>query len=187
MFFKRYRKRKSVERIVSSVADVLLAQGLETAFREKAKEAAATFTVNELALLRTLLHKPPKKSEIYDPQKHGLGGWISACQFAIFELVYHMGEEALPFVREIAWGEYDWTQGNAIELLIRFAAEGTRRDEIIDEIKENYPKIRNEAQLYAITPLIDRLNDNPTLGEIFERLMDLEEFKEAYDELTEIE
>ena len=187
MFFKQNQKRKSAESIVSGLADVLLTQGLKPPFREEAKKAAATFSGNDLKIFRNLLKNLPEKSVIYDPKQHGLGGWISACQFAIFEIVYHIGEDALPLIREIAWGEYDWIQGNAIELLIRLASEGVQRNAIINEIKENYPQIRYEAQLYAIKPLINHLGSNQDLDQVFEQLMQLKEFKDAYDELTYVD
>ncbi|KAB0548924.1 hypothetical protein F7R01_15980 [Pseudomonas argentinensis] len=102
----------------------------------------------------------------------------------IFEILFNMGAKAIPFIREIAWGEYDWTQGNAIELLIRFAANGVQRKEIIAEIKRNYPVIRYEAQLYAIQPLIPKLQGNSSLRAVFDELLDIEDFKESYDELV---
>lgn len=80
-----------------------------------------------------------------------LSGWLSACQFSIFELVYKRGKEVLPFVREIAWGEYDWTQGNAIE------------------------------------PLLPELANDEKLKQVFDELFSIEEFKEAFAELTAAE
>jgi hypothetical protein len=48
---------------------------------------------------------------------------------AAFEILYNLGEAALPLLRKIAFGEYDWTQGNAIEILRRWAAEGVDREQ----------------------------------------------------------
>jgi len=130
-----------------------------------------------------MIQKPPDVPPSYSVKKHGLGGWLSACQFSIFELIYNFGESALPMVREIAWGEYDWTQGNAIELLIRFAAKGIKREEIISEIKKNFPNIRHEARLYAIQPFLPKFKKDPEIKKVFKELMQVEDFKESYEEL----
>ena len=140
-----------------------------------------------MSILRRLFYNPPNEPDFYSAEKYGLGGWLSSCQFAIFEIIYNIGEEALPFVREIAWGKYDWIQGNAIELLIRFASEGIQSEELISEIKKEYPNIRYEAQLYAIQPLINELENNQALRQIFDQLFEIEDFKDAYDEITYVD
>ena len=155
------------------------------AFKSKAKELSNKYHANDLRELKGLLHNPPPESSNYNVEKHGLGSWMSSCQFAIFELYYNKGIEALPLVRQIAWGKYDWTQGNAIELLIRFASKGICREKLIEEIKQHYPKVRSEAQLYAIQPLIGELSKDESLKSVFNELMAIEAFKESYDELTE--
>lgn len=172
--------------IISRLAEHLLTQGIDDRFRELAREESQQVSVAQLDQLRKMFHDPPPQSDAYDLQQHGLGGWLSACQFAIFELIYNLGADALPFIREIAWGEYDWTQGNAIELLLRFAAEGIRTEEILAEIKTNFPQIRYEAQLYCMQPLLPELEQNASLKSIFDQLRnEIEEFEEAYAELTE--
>lgn len=172
--------------IIARLADYLLTHRIDARFRELAREESASVSLEQLDQLRSLFHDPPPQSDVYDVKQYGLGGWLSACQFAIFELVYNLGEEALPFIRDIAWGEYDWTQGNAIELLLRFAAEGIRTEEILAEIKTNFPQIRFEAQLYCMQPLLPELEQNAQLKAIFDELRnEIEEFQRAYAELTE--
>ncbi|MBN68894.1 MAG: hypothetical protein CME32_06430 [Gimesia sp.] len=172
--------------IISRLADYLLTHRIDNQFRELAREEARQISIAQLDQLRSLFHDPPPQSDVYDVKQHGLGGWLSACQFAIFELIFNLGEDALPFIREIAWGEYDWTQGNAIELLLRFAAEGIRTDEILAEIKTNFPQIHYEAQLYCMQPLLPELKQNAQLKAIFDQLRnEIEEFEEVYAELTE--
>ncbi|MCA9005399.1 MAG: hypothetical protein KDA70_09030 [Planctomycetaceae bacterium] len=172
--------------IISRLAEHLLTQRNHERFCELAREESASVSIRQLDQLRSMFHNPPPQSEVYDVKQHGLGGWLSACQFAIFELVYNLGEETLPFIREIAWGEYDWTQGNAIELLLRFAAEGVQTEEILAEIKTNFPQIRFEAQLYCMQPLLPKLEQDAQLRVVFDELRnEIEEFQEAYAELTE--
>ncbi len=172
-----------IDRTITILAEHLLSNGLDSEFRKKAKDISQPVSIDHLSYLSRFLHNPPIKPSFYSVEKYGLGGWLSACQFAIFEIMYNLGEAALPFVREIAWGEYDWTQGNAIELLIRFASEGIQSKELVLEIKENYPNVRDEAQLYAIKHLIGQLKTNQSLQEIFDLLFEIEDFKDAYDEI----
>ncbi|MEM8677293.1 MAG: hypothetical protein AAGF83_26065 [Cyanobacteria bacterium P01_G01_bin.67] len=169
------------------MAEHLLVNGLNIEFRAKAKEIASSVEIDNLNSLYRFFHNPPSKPHFYTVEEYGLGGWLSACQFAIFEIIYNLGEDTLPFIREIAWGEYDWIQGNAIELLIRFAAQGIRTEELIVEIKENFPNIRCEAQLYAIQPLVKDLATDLSLSRVFDRLLEIEDFQDAYDEITYVD
>ncbi|QDT64744.1 hypothetical protein [Calycomorphotria hydatis] len=91
----------------------------------------------------------------------------------------------MPLLRKIAYGEYDWIQGNAIEVLCRLAADGVHRDAIIDELKREFPKLQYEAQLYAVQPLLGQVETNPNLAAIIDQLSELEEFRETVTELTE--
>ncbi|EEF23017.1 conserved hypothetical protein, partial [Ricinus communis] len=59
-------------------------------------------------------------------------------------------------LRRIAWGEYDWTQGNALEILVRLAAEGIGRDVMTADFHQNFEHVADEAKRYAIGPLLHR-------------------------------
>lgn len=170
---------------LSSLADMLIGGKSLDEFRTKAEMISKNYRTKDLYELTALFHNPPKGLSQFDPNKLGLGSWMTACQFSIFEIYYNAGEGALPLIRKIAWGEYDWTQGNAIEVLIRLAATDVCREEIIAEIKDKFPKIRYEAQIYAIEPLISQLDKDKSLKVVFDELMVIEEFKESYDEIME--
>ena len=139
-------------------------------FQQRARELAAGIEADDLNYLHSQFHAPPAEPPEYDFARHGLGGWLSACQFAIFELVFQLKAEAIPFLRKIAWGPYDWTQGNAIELLIRLAAENIETEEITAEIAANYPNIRYEAQLYTLEPLVPMAHDDAALAALLNRM-----------------
>ncbi len=174
-----------IEDVIAELAELILREGLSDAVRQKAEQASAAIGLEDITGIQDLFHYPPPEPQGYDVATHGLGGWLSACQFAAFELTYNIGEPALPFVRKIAWGPYDWTQGNAIELLIRFAADGVCREELIEEIKALFPDIRYEAQLYALEPLIPRLETDKGLKSVVDRLVECVAFDEVYKELTD--
>lgn len=176
--------RNDIEDRIARLARTILKQGLSAEFRSLARREAETVSSGHFETLRHLLHDPPPEPEHYSVEEHGLAGWLSACQFAIFELLYSAGAAALPLVREIAWGEYDWTQGNAIELLLRFAADGLEREAIIGEVKANFPDIRYEAQLYALEPLVPRLTSEPALAALFAELSSCIAFAETVREIA---
>ena len=152
-------------------------------FNKRARTAADQLgpqTIDTLAALFHSEHSPP--DELAD-QFPGLGQWIAARQFAIFEMFYHFGEAALPVLRKVAFGEYDWTQGNAIEILCRLAADGIDREAIIADIRREFPKLRYEAQLYAVGPLLEQAEVNPTLAMMLEQLEDLQAYRDTVEEL----
>ncbi|MGI9413848.1 MAG: hypothetical protein ACR2PM_09265 [Hyphomicrobiales bacterium] len=175
---------RSIAGHVAELAELILRDGMSDAFRLEAGKAAATLEPDDLDDLRHLLHHPPPEPEMFDTATHGLGGWLSACQFAAFELVYTIGEPALPFLRKIAWGEYDWTQGNAIEIMIRLAARGVATDAIVEEVKRNFPDIRYEAQLYTLEPLLPLLDADDRLKAVIGRLDHCVAFADIHKELT---
>ena len=123
-------------------------------FRSRASAAADDLGPDAIETLATLFHSEHSPPDNLADQFPGLGDWIAARQFAIFEMFYYLREAALPVLRRVAFGEYDWTQGNAIEVLCRLASESVERDQIIAEVRREIPKMRYEALLYAFGSLL---------------------------------
>lgn len=171
----------TLDAIINELAEELLQIPKAEEFRVKASNLAKSLSIDNLDELKNTLQNLPTASKKYNPIAHGKGGWISACQIAIYELIYNLGEEALPYIREVAWGEYDWPQGNAIELLIRFAANGVQTEAIIEEIKQKFPDIRLEAMLFAIEPLVHDFKTDEKFKPVFSRLMEINKFNAAYE------
>jgi hypothetical protein len=86
-------------------------------------------------------------------------------------------------LRRVAFGEYDWTQGNAIEILCRLAALGIDRQRTLDDLKSEMPTMRDTALLYAAGPLLHQAMGNPQLAAVVEELQQVAEFKDSVDEL----
>ena len=103
----------------------------------------------------------------------------SAWQSALFEVLYHLRGSALEFVREVAFGAYDWTQGNAIEVLCRWAAEGLDRERTVRDLRYEAPRMRPEALDYAVGPLLSRAVGNPSLSKLIDELRSIPEFEQA--------
>src|SRR5262245_3020415 len=120
-------------------------------FSARAASVAQELGPAAIAELATRFHSPPRAEPPgFGIEQRGLSGWLSAWQFAIFELFFHFGPAALPVLRRVAFGEYDWTQGNAIEVLVRLAAVGVERGRILDELRRVVPVIRFYVQLFLV-------------------------------------
>ena len=153
-------------------------------FRSRAKTVATALpptSIDHLASLFHLEHSPPPELEKAFP---ALGQWITARLFAIFEVFYCLGEPSIPTLKRIAFGDYDWTQGNAIEILCRLAADDVNRDDIVEALIVNLPSIREEAHCYALGSLLSQAEANHALKEIIERLLVVPEFLENYERFT---
>jgi len=152
-------------------------------FERRAGSAAKDVGEFELAGMEAQIHSesiPPKHLEEKFP---GLGQWLTARQFAIFEILFFVGSPALPFLKKVAFGPYDWSQGNAIEILCRIAAQDANRQEIISSLSIAAPTIRYEALMYALGPLKVRASRDDAIQQVIDQLITQPEFREAYHEL----
>lgn len=157
-------------------------------FHDRARLAATELGSSSIETLVTLFHSehtPP--TETLKAQFPGLGQWISARQFAIFEMFYFFGSASLPVLRRVAYGPYDWTQGNAIEILCRLAADGLDRQRVVEELIAKMPDMREEALLYAAGPLLERSRSTPAVADILNELCAVPEFRDACSSLSKHE
>ena len=160
-------------RWVSSVVGPLPAHRRE--LRRRAEAAAAKWGPSSVELLAARMHGEYTPPDTAPAHLHRLGAWIEARLYAIFEIFECLGEAALPVLRRIAHGEYDWSQGNAIEILCRLAARGVERDAIGKEIAELLPEVRSEAVEYAMGPLLVLARADHALREFLDRYASFEE------------
>jgi hypothetical protein len=149
----------------------------------RAKSLAKELNPTSIEPLTDLFHSehipPPELAGAFP----GLGQWITARQFAIFEIFYYLGKPSIPTLKRIAFGKYDWTQGNAIEILCRLAADDVDREDIVDQLIANLPSIRDEALGYALGPLLSQTEKNPALKIVIKRLLVVNQFKERYERI----
>jgi hypothetical protein len=167
----------------AAIESVALLIDDQPAFRAKAKEVAEWFGPAAIPGLKRRFHRPTEARPDFTAQERGLTAWLSYWQFAIFEIVYRFGVQALPMLRKIAFGQYDWTQGNAIELLCRLAAKGIDRDRTLAGLKREMPRMREEALLYAAEPLLQLAEGDPDLAAVVAELRQVEEFDRAVHEV----
>lgn len=140
-----------LDRAIESVA-VLIEEDLT--FGARAKAVARKFGPRIIPELQQRFHRPTVSPPGFTVEERGLSAWLSYWQFAIFEIIFQFREQALPMLRQVAFGEYDWTQANAIELLCRLAAEGIDRDRTLADLKRAMPGMRDTALLYVARPLV---------------------------------
>jgi len=181
------RKPDDEHQLTEVVTSIAVLIDDRSAFRTAASQAAKKLQANAAEVLATRFHSAPDPPSGFEFEERGLTGWLSAWQFAIFELYFNLGESALPVLRRVAYGEYDWTQGNAIEVLCRIAAKGIDRTSILSELKREFPTLRYEAQLYAVQPLLAVAEEDTAVADVVHEMMQLEEFRETVEELTEEE
>ncbi len=176
---------REIENAVKVLAVYVLDTGVDERFHQLVQEKAANLKAANIVSLKSLLRNPPRKPETRRLLNSDIGDWLNCCQFAIFELIYNIGETALPALSKLAWEEYDWNQAHAIEVMLRLAADGVQTEAIIHELKENYHNLRYEARLEAVKPLMPMYHQgHERLRYIFNELMCMEDFEEVYIDLT---
>lgn len=147
--------------------------------RSRAKDVARELGASSIDTLAMLFHseyEPPPELSHYDH----LGQWMAARQFAIFEVFYNLGESALPILRQTAFGEYDWTQGNAVEVLVRLAADGIQTEEILSDLTKILPSMREESHFYALASLLQQGKKNPALQQVINQLLLIPAFNNSH-------
>jgi hypothetical protein len=170
-----------LDRAIASIAVLI---GDESAFRAKAREVAARYGQSVLADLRCRFHHPAPPPPDFTSLA-AWSAWLSYWQFAIFEVIYQFRERGLPLLREVAFGEYDWTQGNAIEILCRLAAVGIDRDRTLADLKRAIPALRDTALIYAAGPLLQQSRADPALAAVVSELCQVDEFAAAVEGLRD--
>ncbi len=147
-------------------------------FTSRAFQASQALSLEQAQGLPAYFHEnPPEPEELKEAlARHGiLGVWMSVCQRAIFEILYHYKEKALPILYPIAFGVYDWTQYGAIGILCRLADEGIATNEILSRIQSNIGSFRDEA-LFPSLYYLSKIKGNTTVDAIFKEIV--EEWKE---------
>lgn len=153
------RAAKNIEpdALNTAIRSVAILVDSQVAFGSRAADVAGQLGPSAIEMLVSRLHTPSCPTpETFESGVRGLGAWLTAWQFAVFEILFHFRSSAVEVLRRIAWGEYDWTQGNALEILVRLAAECIWRDVMTADFHQNFEHVADEAKRYAIGPLLHR-------------------------------
>ncbi|HLP93059.1 MAG TPA: hypothetical protein VK168_03440 [Saprospiraceae bacterium] len=146
----------------------------EEQFKMAAKNVALKLEFERAKSLIKYFHNNPTepKSLKNKTSKYGLlGVWMNICQNSIFEILYNYKEKAIPTLYSIGFGEYDWTQYKAIDVLCRFASEGIKTNEIVTDIGNEINNFRYEAVFPSIESL-STISNNPKIPQIILNIFD---------------
>ncbi|AWB43492.1 transcriptional regulator [Paenibacillus sp. CAA11] len=178
-FFSFGRKKEETDAKIdkidldTAVPEAILSVGglydQQESFTEEARKWAGMLGGEALPLFRnyffgSTLQKPDSLAGKYE----GLGDWLHIQQDAIFEIIYHYKEKAIPMLYDVAFGVYDWTQYKAVRVLTRLAAEGIQTDRIVEDIVSHVDDFRYEAQMPTFYYL-SSLKGNEKVASLLER------------------
>jgi len=171
--FGLFKRRPPIEQLAQNIRWVAEAIHEPEVFAERAKQVASELSPDSIPQLAKQFHGEHSPPPELAAQFSRLGHWMAARQRAIFEIFYYFRESAIPVLRRVAYGKYDWTQGNAIEVLCRLAAEGINTDSTVAEIRAALPKMRFGALLYSFGPLLHRAALDANLAQLLNRFADI--------------
>jgi colicin immunity protein/pyocin immunity protein len=154
----------------------------EELFEGLARQESKNISVDDLTYLRDKLHHPPPVHPDINEKELRLGEWLATCQFVIFELIYLLDLKALNLLESIAFGEYDWTQANALEVICRLYLDGKLPMEKISEIDSRLGSMRYETHLYFAQDLIKRRERDSRVDQIITHIKNID-FRLALAEL----
>lgn len=153
------------------IAQVAVAIETPHEFQAHARDVVQQLDAEQIDALTTFFHSPPAKPADVHDKFDRLGEWLSVCQYAIFEILYNCQEAALPLLRRVAFGPYDWTQARAIEVLCRFAREGIETETIAIELSQELRSWRYEAIMSTLPALAQCAAIAPSLLETLHALI----------------
>lgn len=159
-------------------------------YKEKIKSIAEKIESDEIINLTNYFYKNfleyPK--EIKNHMK-ALGAWIELKQNIIFSIFEEIGEPAVPTLKIIAFGKYDWTQIRALQVLCIFAEKGIHKSEIIKDIIKHLDEFRYETYISVIVDFFPMISNSELIkdtlkNEISKMFMDNEDIIDIYDAIN---
>ena len=119
--------------------------------------AAAWATMGTLRRLTHRLHAPPETPPNFRPQTAHPPrsfAWSLIWLETVCEVFHQCREAGLPALREAAFrGEEGQDAALAFSLLCRLAAEGVGREQFLEDVKREFPKMPSQAQVFVVDAL----------------------------------
>jgi len=165
-------KTSDLDHVIAALAKALFTN--EKSFEGLARQEANRFSIEDLTYLQSKLHNPPPVPPGINESELRLGEWLATCQYTIFELIYHLGLKALDVLRSIAFGEYDWIQANALEVLCRLYLDGKLQEDVISEIDQRLANMRYETHLYFAQDLLNKGKRDPRFNKIIKQFTNID-------------
>jgi hypothetical protein len=176
--------KSAIDQLIATLGETIVTNG--ESFESLAKQHANDISVDDLPYLVSKLHNPPPEPASLDQQQFRLGEWLAICQYAIFELIYQLDIKAIDTLRSIAFGEYDWTQATALEVLCRLYLDGKLPADIISEIDNRLAGMRHETHLYFAQGLAARRKRDQRFNGLIKQIKNVD-LHLAFAELGQIE
>ena len=160
--------KPDIDHLIANLGEALFTN--EESFESLAKQHSNNLSIDDLPYMFGKLHYPPPLHQHINKEALGLGDWMAICQYAIFELIYHLGVKALGTLRSIAYGKYDWTQATALEVICRLYADGKLPADVISEMDLRLEGMRYETHLYFAKSLLKRRARDQQFNEIINQM-----------------
>ncbi len=173
-------KESDLDTIIETLSKALITN--RESFEVLARQGSSNLSGGDLTYLRSKLHHPPPLPSDINEEELRLGEWLAICQYAIFELIYQLDITALDLLKSIAFGEYDWTQAMALEVICRLHLDGKLPENSIKEIDFHLGSMRHETHLYFAQSLLKRRERDPRFHRIIQQLKNIA-FRLALTEL----
>ncbi|MBO9701007.1 MAG: hypothetical protein J7604_12410 [Sporocytophaga sp.] len=134
-------------------------------FKKAAKNISSRLEFNRAKELTRYFHNNPPEPDTLKSKtsKYGyFGVWMNICQNSVFEILFNYKEQAIPILYSIGFGEYDWTQYKAIDVLCRIAIDGIQTKKIVKDIGDEILNFRYEAAF----PSVESISKIPSNEEV---------------------
>ena len=165
-------KRSDLDHLIANLGEVLITN--ENSFEDCAIQGSNGLSIEDLPYMLGKLHNPPSVPPGINKEELGLGGWLAICQYVIFELIYQLGVNALPTLKSFAFGEYDWTQVTALEVICRLHLDGKLPADIISEIDYQLGGMKYETHLYFARNLLVRRERDQRFNDIIKQIKNID-------------
>jgi len=165
-------KSSAIDHLIANLGAALITN--QNSFEDRAKQESNGLSIEDLTYLLSKLHNPPAVHPEVNKEKLRIGEWLANCQYAIFELIYQLGVPALATLKAIAYGEYDWTQATALEVICRLYRDGKLPADVIAEINLRLGDMRYETHLYFARGLLLRRESDQQYNEILNQMKNID-------------
>jgi hypothetical protein len=156
------------------------AQRSELAIRDRARQFSRQYgpeVIPELMRRFDVMTEPPPSFSAREPSALA---WAGCWRSALFEILYHYREHALPVFREMARNGY---QGTAFVLLCRLAAEGVDRQRVDADLRSQMPDLPFSVRCDVAGQLLGLARQDPALATVLEDLRQAPAFEQALAEV----
>ena len=149
-----------------------VAEGIKTEeiFQERARTAASRLGPGSLETLvqYRLYYFPEADANERHPEFEPFGAWTFACQSAVFEIMYQLGDVCLPVIWTLL-AQKDESAENVVNTLCKFALDGVDRNRIASRLAQELRRWPNRFVLSCVSPLARTALIAPRLMKAYDR------------------